>query len=256
MDTKSLVAFHKVGEKILETMMLDTTLNIGLIEIERDNYFRITKVNKVLSSALNIRFDENGKVANGGDDFLMYIPWDQRRDMYDDLETLEIGESVKVNHALVGRESLLQNCKGTFFAIPCKNGEKLYLGVYSSPADEEVMSEDVPEYKVLTQEVYIQTKEFFDIYVNNKPISFKNTKVKELLEILVRRRGAQIAPSEAIELLWPGEEANKTTLARYRKVVSRMESELRDNGIEELIRKERGNRRIDTNMFKCDLFGE
>ena len=72
--------------------------------------------------------------------------------------------------------------------------------------------------------VFIRTFGYFDVFVNDKPIAFKNKKSKELLALLVDRRGGFVTSEEAISFLWEDEDANPVTLARYRKVALRLKN--------------------------------
>lgn len=102
--------------------------------------------------------------------------------------------------------------------------------------------------------VYIRTFGYFDIFVNDKPIAFKNKKSKELLALLVDRRGGFVTSEEAISYLWEDEDANPVTLARYRKVALRLKNMLEEYGIVDIIESIDGKRRIDTNKVECDLY--
>lgn len=252
-DTKAF-EYISAAENFFKALFRDDNLNMGLLKIERGNYFRITDVNRMMSKALNIAFDENGNATNGGDDFLMYIPWDQRRDMFDYLDKLEVGASVEVEHSLVGKEKFLQTCYGKFFAFPTDNGKKEFIGLYRTDERFEISLEQMNDKSRLSKHVYIQTFGYFDVFIDGVPAVFKNAKAKELLALLADRKGDILSQEDAVAYLWDNEEVNKTTLARYRKAVSRLESELRDMGIQDILRKDRGSRRIDTSMVKCDLF--
>lgn len=102
--------------------------------------------------------------------------------------------------------------------------------------------------------VYIRTFGYFDVFVNDKPIAFKNKKSKELLALLVDRQGGFVTSEEAISFLWEDEDANPVTLSRYRKVALRLKNILEEHGISEIMESVDGKRRIDVNKVKCDLF--
>ncbi|MBQ8615677.1 MAG: PAS domain-containing protein [Clostridia bacterium] len=102
--------------------------------------------------------------------------------------------------------------------------------------------------------VYIRTFGYFDVFVNDKPIAFKNKKSKELLALLVDRRGGFVTSEEAISFLWEDEDANPVTLSRYRKVALRLKNILEEYGIAEVIESVDGKRRIDISKVRCDLF--
>ena len=102
--------------------------------------------------------------------------------------------------------------------------------------------------------VYIRTFGYFDVFVNGKPIAFRNEKSKELFALLVDRRGGFVSSGEAISYLWENEPANSVTLARYRKVALRLKKLLEEYGIADIVESVDGKRRIVTERVGCDLY--
>lgn len=103
-------------------------------------------------------------------------------------------------------------------------------------------------------EVYIRTFGYFDVFINGKPVAFRNEKSKELLALLVDRRGGYITSGEAISFLWEDETVNTLTLARYRKVALRLKNILEEYGIADIVESVDGKRRIATDKVRCDLY--
>ncbi|NLD86954.1 MAG: PAS domain S-box protein [Clostridiales bacterium] len=112
------------------------------------------------------------------------------------------------------------------------------------------------ENKVLPENstVSIRTFGYFDVFVGDKPIAFRNKKSKELLALLVDRRGGYVTSEEAIGFLWENEPANAMTLSRYRKVALRLKNTLEEYGIPDIIESVDGKRRIVMEEVQCDLF--
>lgn len=102
--------------------------------------------------------------------------------------------------------------------------------------------------------VRIRTFGYFDVFVNDKPIAFRNEKSKELFALLVDRRGGFVSSEEAIGFLWEDEPANSVTLARYRKVALRLKNLLEEYGVPEVVESVNGKRRIATEKVRCDLY--
>lgn len=102
--------------------------------------------------------------------------------------------------------------------------------------------------------VYIRTFGYFDVFVNGKPIAFRNEKSKELFALLVDRRGGFVSSGEAISYLWEDEPTNSVTLARYRKVALRLKNLLEEYGIADIVESVDGKRRIATEKVSCDLY--
>ncbi|HIZ19965.1 MAG TPA: PAS domain-containing protein [Firmicutes bacterium] len=102
--------------------------------------------------------------------------------------------------------------------------------------------------------VSIRTFGYFDVFVDGKPIAFRNKKSKELFALLVDRRGGYVSSEEAISFLWEDEPVNSVTLARYRKVALRLKNILAEYGISDVVESVDGKRRIEAEKVKCDLY--
>lgn len=102
--------------------------------------------------------------------------------------------------------------------------------------------------------VSIRTFGYFDIFVGEKAVAFRNKKAKELFALLVDRRGGYISSEEAISFLWEDEPVNPVTLSRYRKVALRLKNTLQEYGISDVVEVVDGKRRIVTEKVQCDLY--
>lgn len=113
---------------------------------------------------------------------------------------------------------------------------------------------DAKEPEAPMRRVRIRTFGYFDVFVDEKPIAFRNEKSKELLALLVDRRGGFVSSEEAIGFLWEDEPADHVTLARYRKVALRLKNLLEEYGISDVVGSVNGKRRIVTEKVQCDLY--
>lgn len=102
--------------------------------------------------------------------------------------------------------------------------------------------------------VSIRTFGYFDVFVGEKAVAFRNKKAKELFALLVDRRGGYISSEEAISFLWEDEPVNPVTLSRYRKVALRLKNTLEEYGISDVMETVDGKRRIVTERVQCDLY--
>ncbi len=93
----------------------------------------------------------------------------------------------------------------------------------------------------------------FKLTVDGEPVHIHGDKGRELLALLIEKRGAYLTTREAITSLWECE-PNDTLRARYRKIVSRLTSELKSLGIDYVIESERGARRIVPEFISCDYY--
>ena len=117
-----------------------------------------------------------------------------------------------------------------------------------------------PEYTEAAAEPYngpkvrIRTFGYFDVFIGDTPVAFRNEKSKELLALLVDRKGGYVTADEAISFLWEDSPADALTLSRYRKVALRLKRTLEEYGISEIIESVNGKRRIVTERVQCDLY--
>ena len=115
-------------------------------------------------------------------------------------------------------------------------------------------TEPEPEQAPARRHVFIRTFGYFDVFVDDRPVMFRNEKAKELFALLVDRRGGYVSASEAIGILWEDEPASSVVLARYRKVALRLKNLLEEYGISDIIEYVNGQRRIIVDRVDCDLF--
>lgn len=93
----------------------------------------------------------------------------------------------------------------------------------------------------------------FSLSVDGRAVNIRSEKAKELLALLVERRGSFVSSHEAIAMLWECE-PSETTRARYRKTASRLMTELGRNGIDYIVESDRGARRIVPEYIECDYY--
>ncbi len=136
------------------------------------------------------------------------------------------------------------------------------FSVYIVP-ENETYSSDNPEVAVenVTEKlsccghkVTIRTFGYFDVFVDGRPIAFRNKKSKELFALLVDRRGGFVTSEEAISFLWEDEPASPVIYSRYRKVALRLKNLLEEYEIADIVESVDGKRRIICERVNCDLY--
>ena len=125
-----------------------------------------------------------------------------------------------------------------------------YVMLYPVERSSEEIKQTLPENRTVS----IRTFGYFDVFVGDTPIAFRNKKSKELLALLVDRKGGYVTSEEAISFLWEDEPANTLTLSRYRKVALRLKSTLEEYGITDIVESVDGKRRIVMDKIECDLY--
>lgn len=94
----------------------------------------------------------------------------------------------------------------------------------------------------------------FDIYVDGKPLLFKRTKSKEMLAYLIDRKGTGSTKKEIAAILF-GENVYDRKVEDYiNKIYKEMVRSLKDEGISDILVKERNYYAIDPKKFLCDRY--
>lgn len=104
-----------------------------------------------------------------------------------------------------------------------------------------------------TEDIFIQTFNGFDVWINGRAIYFSSNKAKELLAILVHKRRGSASLAHLAYLLY--EETPEDTAKRNIRVVGhRLCRILKEHGCEELVIHRRGVYLLNTELFTCDLY--
>ena len=103
--------------------------------------------------------------------------------------------------------------------------------------------------------VKVETFGRFNVLVDGRPMVFRLEKSKELLALLIDRKGNYVSNREIITCLWEDDLVDKMTQSRCRKVVFQLKKTLEAYGLENLVEsKMKGYRRINTELITCDLY--
>lgn len=264
-------AFERYCECERSNTKLSRTLN-ALIVIEfkfeddspgYESIQRIERTAKVLADSIQTWARKEDRLARFSDTKLLICmhSLDSRADLHERAESLR-GVLNHFEHESIGISVFMgvTNC--------CHDQENGYRAAYDQAeialfhAKENGESQSVfyldkegQHTEIIKQrKAYIRTFGFFDVFVDQKPIFFKTAKAKELLAILVDRRGGYLSTDEAISYLWEDEPASKVTRTRYRKVALRLKETLEEHGIGDIIEVANHRRRIVMENVQCDLF--
>lgn len=101
--------------------------------------------------------------------------------------------------------------------------------------------------------IFIKTFDGFDVYVNGKMLYFPSSKAKEMLAIMVEKRGSSVSLSQMTYLLYENIE-ERTAKNNLRVVYYRLRMNLMEHGIEQILIKKRGSYAVDTELFICDFY--
>jgi two-component SAPR family response regulator len=102
--------------------------------------------------------------------------------------------------------------------------------------------------------IFIRTFGHFEIFVNGKPVEFSSSKAKELLALLVDRKGGIVTTDEMITYLWEDRPDDEKSRNLCRKVVQRLHARLKENGIDDIILRHNRGRSLDVSKVNCDYY--
>lgn len=104
------------------------------------------------------------------------------------------------------------------------------------------------------QRVRIQTFGRFEVFVDDKPVTFTSRKAKELLALCVHRRGAVVTMEEAVETLWPTHSYNESVKTLYRQAAGYLRKAFDQAGLSDLFTTIRGGCGVAAEKVSCDYY--
>lgn len=109
-------------------------------------------------------------------------------------------------------------------------------------------------FRNLKKRVYIRTFGHFDFYVDDIVVVFPNSRSKELLAMMVDRRGGIVTTEEMMEIFWPEEPPSEQHKVICRKAASQLYKTLQLFGVEGILILGRNQRAIAVTAVECDYF--
>ena len=92
----------------------------------------------------------------------------------------------------------------------------------------------------------------FEVLYKGEVLPFKRTKSKELLAVLVDRKGAGMTAKQICASLFPEDTDDTKNAAYFRQLILDLKNTLKTIEAEELLRHETPYYSIDTNLIRCD----
>lgn len=102
--------------------------------------------------------------------------------------------------------------------------------------------------------VRIQCFGDFEVFVDEKPLSFKRAKAKELVAYLVDRAGSSVTMGELMAVLWDSGEDSTSRKSNLRNLVSEVKRAFDSMGVSDIIIKGRNSICINKNIVDCDYY--
>ena len=105
-----------------------------------------------------------------------------------------------------------------------------------------------------TVRLYARTFGKFEVFVNGRPLQFHYQKTKELLALLIDRRGVMCSNAEIIETLWEDYDFESSHVSYLKNIRRDLISVLEEAGCEDCIIRNRGELGILKDKIDCDLY--
>ena len=103
-------------------------------------------------------------------------------------------------------------------------------------------------------EMRVQTFGNLEVFVLGEPILFTRSKSKELLALLVDRKGAGVTTAEIAATLWEDKAYTRSAKNQVQKVIMYLNEALKIAGIEDVVIKGWNNLAVDISKFHCDYY--
>lgn len=105
----------------------------------------------------------------------------------------------------------------------------------------------------LQKSIYVQTFGNFLVFKNGEPVPFKG-KAKEILALVVTRRGKEISNEEIYSTLWENREYSNVNMKVYYNALKRLRNALNEYGLSDLLKSTARGQTVNTELFDCDYY--
>lgn len=102
--------------------------------------------------------------------------------------------------------------------------------------------------------IRVKTFGYFDVYVEDKPVSFKLAKSKEILAYLVDKQGSGVTRAELFAAVWEDGMYDRGMQKQLDVYIRSLQESLREYGAEEILEMEKGTLRVRPETFVCDAY--
>ncbi len=102
--------------------------------------------------------------------------------------------------------------------------------------------------------VNIRTFGRFEVFVEDRVVRFSSAKAKELLAVLVDRRGGVVNSDELISLIWEDRPSNDASHTLCRQAAAYLRKTLREYDAEAILCEHKRGRSLNADLVDCDYY--
>jgi len=100
---------------------------------------------------------------------------------------------------------------------------------------------------------FIQCIGDFELFLNGEAIPWKNSKAKEILAFLVHKEGVPLNWEKIADAVWPDYNSEKAQ-TNFHATTYLLRKRLAEAGVSRILETSRGNYRVVTDKFDCDIY--
>lgn len=125
------------------------------------------------------------------------------------------------------------------------------------PYNEETLEMAMERIRLMAQRqqksVYVQTFGRFLVLKDGKPLPLTG-KAKEILALIVTRRGREISNEEIYSTVWEDRPYNNEQMTVYYNALRRLKRQLKNEGLENMLISTQRGQLVNTSLFDCDYY--
>lgn len=103
------------------------------------------------------------------------------------------------------------------------------------------------------KDIYVQTFGRFNVLKNGRPVPLSG-KAKEILALVVTRRGKEISNEKIYSTLWEEREYSNVHMKVYYNALKRLRNCLEENGLPDILVSTPHGQMVNTDLFDCDYY--
>ena len=132
-------------------------------------------------------------------------------------------------------------------------------GYLLKPVSLEKLAEEVAyihgaRHSAALSHIHVKTFGYFDVYVGDKPISFRLAKSKEILAYLVDKQGNGVTRPDLFAAIWEDQLYDRRMQKQLDVYIRSLRDTLREYGAEQIMEIEKGVLRVKPDTFSCDAY--
>lgn len=105
-----------------------------------------------------------------------------------------------------------------------------------------------------TKQLSVQCFGDFEVFYEEKPISFKRSKTKELFAYLISRRGATVSTGQIVAALWEDESDEKKLKSYFYQVQHDLKHCFSEIGFDDIVIRNSNGYAVNTKYLDCDYY--